>query len=205
MLSVKYKVQVPGRLFNHQLTSQSVTRELLAYLRTLTYMSIRDRIRALDGKELFCLAPLAGGSLVRTMFVSREVLDAVTPPFPPHWDGQRLGQFRGTLDAFAENQWISIASDPYNKSAQTYLAPVDPVALDIWDIRSIAPLPQIRCFGAWSEQDTFVALTWEYRDGIDFDAEAKRCRAVWDKFLSPCKPFHGRNPDDYLSDRFYAV
>src|SRR5260370_21673954 len=96
------------------------------------------------------------------------------PQCPPHWDGQRLSQCRGTLDAVNENQWIGVAQDPYNKSPHAYLARVDPIELDIWDIRSLAPFPQIRCFGAWAEKDTFVALTWHYRDDLDFAAEAHR-------------------------------
>ena len=42
------------------------------------------------------------------MIVSREVLDDVQPPFPEHWDGQRLGSFRGTLDAFTETKCLRL-------------------------------------------------------------------------------------------------
>jgi hypothetical protein len=172
----------------------------------LTYMSIRDRIGAVLDKDLFCLPPLDGGESIRFMFVSHEVLESVQPPFPEHWYGYRLGQFRGTLDAFTENQWLSIAGDPYNKASWADLAPVAPVELRIWDIRSMSSRPQIRCFGGWAERDTFIALTWAYRDDIeDFVEEAEKCREIWDRILGPCLPFKGKNQHEYLSEHYELV
>ena len=137
-------------------------------------------------KQLFCLPPGDGGIVVRALFVSQEVLSDVQEPFPANFTGRRLGQFRGTLDAFTRGNWVSIASDPYAKKPWAYFAPVDPVDLDIWDIRSISPLPQIRCFGAWAEKDTFIALTWKWRDDINsFSDEAKECR----RRVGPYFPF----------------
>jgi hypothetical protein len=101
---------------------------------------------------------------------------------------------------------LAVATDPYVKSGQAYLASVAPVTLDIWDIRSIAPNPQIPCFGAFSERDTFIALTWSYRDQIeDFADEARKYREIWDRLLGPCAPFRGDSLDDYLSGNYFAV
>lgn len=169
-------------------------------------MSIRDRIRFIIGRELFCLPPADGGECVRTLFASEEVFSSVSKPFPENFYGHRLAQFRGTLDTFTTGGWVSIASHPYTKKAWAYFAPVDPVRLAIWDIRSLAPEPQIRCFGAWAEKDTFVALTWQYRDDIQsFSEEATECRRVWDKFFPDHSPYVGASIDDYITDRYRAV
>lgn len=169
-------------------------------------MSITDSIERHLGAELFLLPPLSGdGDFPRTLVVSSEVYHDVNPPFPDHWDGQRLGQFRGTLDAFTEDEYLAVAEDPHNKKPEAYFARVDPVELRIWDIRSLAPRPQIRCFGAWAKKDMFVALTWEYRDDLDFAAEACRCRKIWDRLFAPFVPFEGESLDEYLSANYYAV
>jgi hypothetical protein len=158
------------------------------------------------GTELFCLPPGDGGEAVRTLFVSGEVFDSVRGPFSRDFDGHRLGQFRGTLDAFTRGNWVSIASDPFTKKPWAYFAPVDPRSLDIWDIRAMAPLPQIRCFGAWAEKDEFMALTWQWRDDIhDFAAEAREARREWDRILSPYTPYRGKTIDDYISERYRVV
>jgi hypothetical protein len=168
---------------------------------------MRNRIRELlDSRLLFCLPPIDGGELVRALFVSQEVLDSVQPPFPENFDGYRLGKFRGTLDVFTRGSWISIASDAYVKKPWAYFAPVDPFDLGIWDIRSMSPLPQIRCFGGWAEKDTFVALTWRWRDHIeDFADEAKQCRREWDRLFAPTPPYKGKSIDDYLKERYRVV
>jgi hypothetical protein len=169
-------------------------------------MSIRERIRAALDKGLFCLPPADGGELARTLFVSQEVFDSVRGPFPENFDGYRLGMFRATLDAFTRGNWVSIASDPYTKKPWAYFAPVDPRDLDIWDIRAIAPLPQIRCFGAWAEKDTFIALTWRWRDDIDdFAAEAREARQTWDEIFAPDVPYRGATIDDYIKKRYRVV
>ena len=158
------------------------------------------------GKDLFCLPPRDGGTVVRTLFVSHEVLGDVEGPFSPDFTGHRLGRFRGTLDAFTRGNWVSIASDPYAKKPWAYFAPVDPVDLDIWDIRSVSPRPQIRCFGAWAEKNTFVALTWKWRDDIDrFSDEAKECRAEWNRIFPSCPPYRGKTLNDYITERCRVV
>jgi hypothetical protein len=172
----------------------------------LTYMSIRDRVRAVLNTRLFCLPPGDGGEVVRPLFVSREVLDDVSGPFAENFDGYRLGKFRGTLDAFSRGNWVSIATDPFAKQPWAYFAPVAPIELGIWDIRSMAPLPQIRCFGGWAEKDTFVALTWRWRDDIhNFAEEAAECRREWDRLFPNNPPYRGATINDYIKQRYHVV
>ncbi len=168
-------------------------------------MSITDDIKArileLKDEKLFYLPPEISG-LVRTreIFVSVEVEANVHPPWQENWDGYRLSQFRGTLDAFTTNQRVSIALKPFDKPGSAFIAATHPVTYDVWDIRSIDPKPGIRCLGCFGGKDFFIALTWNYRENMDdFDAEVERCRSVWKLLFDPIPPFRGRDPDEYVS------
>jgi hypothetical protein len=173
-------------------------------------MSIQGGIdRLIAEGRLFRLPSLVtGDETARTMYVSAEILDSVTPPFAENRDGERLAEFRQTLDAFSEGGEFSVAEDPYSKPSDAMLARVDPVEANIWDIRSIAPSPGIRCLGGFASQDTFVALTWEYRENFDdgadkWTAEITRCRSIWRDLFGTCEPFKGAL-DECLTN-YYTV
>jgi hypothetical protein len=132
-------------------------------LSLLIYKSIRDAINGLEGRELFCLQPLLlGEETPGTMFVSKELADAVIPPstgWEPTRDGRLFSGLRALLDDFTEGGWITVAEDPFNKGARAILARVAPVEEEIWDFRCLDPNPGLRAFGCFAETDTFVALT----------------------------------------------
>lgn len=188
------------RLFYH---ARDVLRDVLNGL--LTYMSIRDEIARLvaDGK-LHCLeSALTGEETVRTLFVSQEILDGLEQPYPAD-KAHRLSEFREFLDAFLEGGLFSVAEDPDLKPEYAMLSRVHPIGDEFWDFRVTAPKPGIRALGAFSEFDTFVLLTWEYREAIaDFNSEVDRCKAEWREMFTE-RPHRGANLDAYLSNH-YAV
>jgi hypothetical protein len=140
------------------------------------------------------------------MIVSVEVNDVVYPPWPDNWDGFRLSQFRATLDAFTQDEWLAIAENPFGKPGYANMARVHPVKDEIFDIRVLDPDPGIRVFGGFAAKDTFLALTWDYRENIDDWAyEIDRCKDAWASLFHPSLPHHGATLDDYLSSNFYAV
>jgi hypothetical protein len=171
----------------------------------LTYMSIRDQIAELvRGKEIFCLeSPDWGPDTPRTLFVTKAVLDAVTPPFPAVPRGLHA-EFRQQLDAFLELGMMSVGWDPKTKASDALMARVCPVEWGFFDFRITSPYPFIRAFGGFTEKDTFVIVTWEYRDVIDdkFDAEVVRCKHEWEKLFGRTPPFKGNTVDEYLSNNF---
>jgi hypothetical protein len=142
------------------------------------------------------------------MFVSTEILDDVSPPFAESREGLRLSEFRELLDAFLEGGEFSVADNPDTKPSDAMLARVHPVADDLFDFRSVAPRPGIRAIGGFSERNTFVALTWDWRENLDppgaWTAEINRCRAAWQALFGTKPPFHGATLDAYLSN-FIAV
>jgi len=82
------------------------------------------------------------------------------------------------------------------------MARVAPVEDDFFDFRITSPFPQIRAFGGFSEWNSFVIVTWNYRDAIgdDFDSEVTRCKTEWQKLFGKTPPFKGKNLDEYLSN-----
>ncbi len=173
-------------------------------------VEMKQRIRGLvHQRKLFYLPLLVpGDETVRSMFVSQEVNSDVYPPWPDNWDGLRLAAFRETLDAFTRYERIGIADRPLGKSAAAYMARVEPVVDEIFDIRSIDPRPGIRALGAFAGKDAFIALTWDYRENLTdsyaWDAFIEHCKSMWDDLFGSIKQFKGSTLDDYLSN-FHAV
>jgi len=178
----------------------------------LTYKSVRDAISALVGQgDLFCLASeFLGDKSPRAVFVSKEVMEIVNgPPWPDNPDGRRFARLRGLFDAFTEGDFITIGEDPFGKDACAILARVDPVAYEVWDFRCLDPNPGIRAFGCFAETDTFVALTWNFRENLasseEWNAEVRQCKDEWRKLVANLLPHAGESLNEYVSYNFRAV
>lgn len=209
MLNVKHDFQIK-RIMDSRLFLDD---GYLPIKRLLTYMSMTDDIKARVNthlsKNLFHLPPLIPSDpTIRTVFVSDEVRDIVTPPWNERWEGLRHSEFRATLDAFTQGETVSVAENPFDKPCDTFLARVDPVADEIWDIRTVEPGQGIRCLGAFGDKNFFIALTWNYRENMSgrdgWRDEIEDCKSEWEKLFSPIPRFQGASLDEYLSE-FYAV
>ena len=130
----------------------------------MTYMSIPMGLAPLvQARRLFCLpSAVTGFETQRTVYASRMVVDAVSGPFASNGFDDHFIEFRAHLDAFLEGAFFTVADRPHDKPPETMLARVHPVEAEIWDFRSVAPHPGIRCLGAFWEQDAFVALRWDF-------------------------------------------
>jgi hypothetical protein len=168
-------------------------------------MSIGVALNALLGAGKLVIVPslFTGYETARTMIVSPDILAEVTPPFPDTEDGRRLGEVRAWLDNFSEDGEISVAENPFEKPPNAMLARVDPPGDEFWSIRVTDPedTPGIRGFGGFSEQDWFVAVTWEYRENIeDFNAAVLDAMAAWQDFFGTESPLKGDSLDEYLTN-----
>lgn len=163
-------------------------------------MSIQEIVQANLGHRLFVLDPLIPSDLsVRTMIVSQEVLDAVDAEWPDNWDGLRLSDFRDALDSFTKGEFIAVAENPFRKPNDCFMARVAPVECEVADIRTLVG-PGIRAFGCIVDTDCFVALTWDYREGMDFDHECRRCVHEWKQIFGNEAPFsRGRKLHECLT------
>ena len=171
-------------------------------------MSIRDEINHRCGEgRLFSLEPaLPGIKLARTIFVSEDVNNALRRN-----DDIRFGMLRGQLDTLIGGGLISVAEDPYDKDKTAYIARLDPISDEAWQIRSIDPKPAIRVFGHFAETNVFVALTWRYRKELggfgskEWKDEINRCKAKWRILFHPYKPHRGTDVSDYISSKYHLV
>jgi hypothetical protein len=136
----------------------------------LTYMSIPDEIRAqIDAGRLFIIkSPYsdAKGETPRIMVVSDEIMEELRSAFSDTVEGERIAEFLQTLEAFVEGAVFTVSEKPFDKPYDVMLARVHSIAADIWDIRSTEPRPGIRALGGFWEQDIFVALTFNWREGL---------------------------------------
>jgi hypothetical protein len=128
------------------------------------------------------------------------------PPYPlarnPE-QRERLREFRGFLDSFLEHGHLSVAQNPDDKPEYAMLARVHPVQKDFWDFRVTAPRPGIRALGAFADYNTFVVLTWDYRENIPpghFDSEVQDCMDLWNDLFGNIPPYAKASLDEYLSE-----
>lgn len=145
------------------------------------------------------------------MFISKHLRGAMDGPWYSADEEKRLSRLRGDLDAFVLGQMISVADHPYLKNKTAYLARVDPIHKEIWDIRSIDPRPGIRVLGCFAETDVFVGLVWEYRSNLDgpggklWEDFVQRAEHAWRLFALGLPPHSGSAISDYVSGNFFAV
>jgi hypothetical protein len=172
-------------------------------------MSIRNAINNLDGRELFCLPSMfPGDETPRTVYASIEIAELVMWREPDDTrEGRMAFNARGLLDDFVEGAFITIAEDPFDKDAKCILARVDPVAHEFWDFRCLDPNPGLRILGGFSELDTFIALTWDYRENFDGNWERKvsECGDEWRRLFKDIPPHGGKSLNEYVSYNFRAV
>ncbi len=176
----------------------------------LTYMSIRDEIKAILGKELFVLLSEFGGEETpRTIYYSIEVREIIEGATSSGKNKMRFSSAKAVMDAFIELGEILFGLDPHNKSAHARMARTDPVSEGVVDFRVLDPSPGIRVFGCFSEPDTFIALTWRFREEMDssgeFDAEIARCKDKWRQLFPTAAPHIGTKAYDYVTENFLAV
>jgi hypothetical protein len=138
----------------------------------------------------------------RTIYVTPSIMAVITPPFLNTREGQRLGEFRAWLDGFIEGNDLSVAENPNQKPPDAMLARVRPVEAEFWSIRVTHPeeTPGIRSFGAFSDLDEFVALTWMMREDIEnFDEEVTSTIESWNDYFNPQTPHRGGSLNEYLT------
>lgn len=174
-------------------------------------MSIEEIVqKKVDDKKLlelqsldFVLWGIPQEDTARTMRVTPDMFAEVTPPFADTEEGYRIGELRGWLDGFIEGCEIFVAEDPDRKPPDAMLARVHPVKAEFWSIRVTHPeeAPGIRAFGAFSEKDKFIALTWEFREVIadQFNEEVASAIAVWKDHFGVEEPYRGDHINAYLT------
>ena len=113
---------------------------------------------------------------------------------------------KGLLDGFVEGDRLTVGWDPFKKGTAAIMARVDPTEEEVWDFRCLDPNPGMRAFGSFAERDTFIALTWDYRENVDdWSDKVAECKTEWEKLFCNLTPHKGKKLDDYLSYNVCAV
>lgn len=152
-------------------------------------MSIRSVIcDCVQSGRLIHLSPLSESvPVVRHVFVSESISDFLNVgPWEDQEDEQTAFKLRSDFDVFTSGGLISVASEPFKKPNDAFMAPIDPVADCIFSIRNRSK-PATRVLGAFAERDVFVALAWDYRRNLggpndrEWRDLREQCKADWNQ------------------------
>jgi hypothetical protein len=116
-------------------------------------------------------------------------------------------KMRATLDRFASNGRVSIVLFPKGKASSTFMARIQPVGNEVWDIRCTDLSPGIRVLGRFSRKDAFVALVWDFHEnlrGKTWGDLGGQCQQEWTRLFGSLAPHQGSKPNDYLTGNFTA-
>src|SRR5215207_9842612 len=137
-------------------------------------MSIQDEIRLHLNKELFLLTSEFGGEdTPRVIYYSIEVQQIIDGANSLSKNRNRFASSKAVMDAFIDLGEITFGMDPFNKASYARMARTDPIDIGVIDFRVLDPKPGMRVMGCFSELDTFIALTWGFREDLDLDFDAE--------------------------------
>lgn len=169
-------------------------------------MSIHEEISYwLARSELVQVMPtLPSGRLVRSMFASREINRLIHGPWSDGKEAYRCGVLWDDFDRFVEGRLITMALiSPYKKPKATYMARLDPVMDNVWEIRCRDPKPGFRIFGGFADTDVFVALSGAPREMLplskDWRDARERCKAEWRRLFYTYPMQTGASVHDLVS------
>ena len=123
----------------------------------------------------------------------------------------RYAQLDADFDRYVVGDMLPVGMSPYDKSDDAFLARVDPVEYGIWTLRSVAPAPAIRVFGAFCDTDIFVALKTKLRKDLggrgsrEWAQAREDAIAVWDKLFPRLNRLTGENVHEFISKKAIAV
>ena len=166
-----------------------------------------------DEIERHCTGPRP--QLVR--FVSPEIVDGEEHTLHLAYDindlvqnsaktDPRWGRARALLEAFAEGGPLATRRFGKNRdrkqpSVFAYLAPRRGEPDGIWEFRiSVPGFEQLRIFGLFTRRNSFVALAFRDRDGLDYTEAMTECDDTWRQLFAPKEPHKGRSANDYFSN-----
>lgn len=155
---------------------------------------------------------IAGEPSKRTLFITPEINDEFEEDT---WRepglADRYAALSADFDRYVSGETIPIGLMPYNKSNSAFMARIDPVEYGIWTIRSVAPKPAIRVFGAFCEQDIFVALLTRQRatlggpNSTEWGKAREAAITAWNTLFPGEQRLFGDSLNVYFSEKAIAV
>ena len=174
------------------------------------HTKLKDRFAS--GEILQWTPQIEGDSCERTLFITAEINDEFDEET---WNdlsiAYQYAQLGADFDRYVTGDTIPVGMSPYDKGDNAFIARISPHEYGIWAIRSVAPSPAIRIFGAFCEKDTFVALITRLRANLGGPeskewAQAREAAITrWEVLFPESQRLLGDNVDDFISEKTLAV
>jgi hypothetical protein len=155
---------------------------------------------------------LVGDPCERTLLISAEINEEFDEGT---WEcsslAHRYAQLSADFDRYVTGDTIPVGMAPYDKGDNAFIARISPPEYGIWAIRSVAPKPAIRVFGAFYAKDVFVALITRRRADLGGPESREWAQAreaaidKWNNIFLRKKRLLGDNLDDFFSEKTVAV
>ena len=165
---------------------------------------------ALD-RRLFLWEPILPGPHTRIVYVEKDLYEAIMQPSAE--DGFRIGALWRDLDHFSRGEQMTVG---YGSETTCRIKPLDPIADEVWELRSRDPEPQVRVFGRFCGPNELVAThavfrddlgdpSWSKWDGNRWPVEILRCQRIWAQIFHSYPPHSGGDVHAYITSNVVEV
>jgi hypothetical protein len=104
----------------------------------------------------------------RSAYLSQDIMALLAAgPWPTSKDQERWGYLTYWFDRFTDGARLTLRSEPRPKKSTADMARLEPVADEVWEVRSLDPKPAMRVFGSFAQRDVFVGLAWAWRKNLN--------------------------------------
>jgi len=114
-------------------------------------------------------------------------------------DADRLAAAYDLLEDFVYGGFMPVREDPDYRDRDAKMARIGPTDAQVFDFRSFDEAHGIRVFGRFYGKGKFIALTWAFREYVDWQTAADECVAEWRKLFGWLAPHPGRIIGDFFS------
>lgn len=173
-------------------------------------MSIRERIDELVKGNALIPFRLEGVKARRALFMTHEMQRVMSNPVSSVNFFQQKAEIISFFERWVGGGLIAIRLTQEGKDAE--LARLMPPPEEIWEIRLLAPRPQVRVFGRFAARDMLVVTAAHNRDqlGSATSRTGKRnqswlramydCERDWNRIFGGAEPLRGYAIGDYVSE-----
>lgn len=163
-------------------------------------MSIVAQIERLELEGQLFRFPTLYESSPRRVYMSNDVADLYDKGVDELEIDERYALMIGRFDYFARNKRIPLRWRRRANGGSAMLARAEPHNQYVFDFRSAGLEGGIRVFGSFAQKDWFVALTWDFREGLDWAAEVQASRQSWIDLFGTPPPELGATPDAFVGN-----
>jgi hypothetical protein len=112
----------------------------------------------------------------------------------------RARELWADFDYFIDGHRIDLRS-LFSLDEYAFMALLEPPEYEVWEIRSIDPVPSLRVFGSFVQRNIFVALTWAARKDLswrysnEWKVAIQEYKEEWETYFGVARPHAGSYAD----------